>query len=715
MSMHFRFWLSNDKFGELHLFTENVEGISCKLMKEIEENDLHSDISYHESFVEEFKIDRVAIISHEVEESFEDQITALEESMDDDDFEFPTQEMEFGKIIPKAHYDEDNLQSFHYGEVKLTKDSFVANRHKMSNAEKLEDGDGDGLSIPRNILYNNKLLYELRESKGYQYGDDFGHIQPYWLGGDFKEENIMMQNREVNKILAHTFENKLAHKLSKKLANEDYDEIVVRYIYTLWYADDDSTELIKNRRPIKRRDAYSLKMGDSDDWIDIIFQFENPNSVNLELYKQALKYRTNPFIEFRFKDQITGNFKPRKYPVLVKVTDEDNQEFNTLYCVICKRPRGMGANAYNKMRRHLCLAHDPNARSAVENANKEFTLFQCMYYPNCPRNYACNNLYVLRNHYQGFPRKLKLDKNGDPIVPKKYKGDRKTHNRQFTDEEWAKEKEKCLSRLSETEMKFYKLTMKGAKSSGLSKEEFEEQKKELIDKIMEERGCNKDQDKDEDESEVSSDGSSDVSSKVSSDVSSKVSSDVSSKVSSDGSSEASKEVSSDDSNDVPSKAPSKARSKARSKVPDDDLSEEWSDWSDVSSEVTSEEWIEDSSDDSNEVSSEEWSEDEYEDEDEVGKIIASAAIMCGVLVLALPITIIVDNFIKVAQDEQQAEQQKLDQPNCTRGNIALLAIRYEREGRERWREVEGGGRDSQLVGRAAAGVPGPVPTSIPVS
>lgn len=42
----------------------------------------------------------------------------------------------------------------------------------------------------------------------------------------------------------------------------------------------------------------------------------------------------------------------------------------------------------------------------------------------------------------------------------------------------------------------------------------------------------------------------------------------------------------------------------------------------------------------------------------VGKIIASAAIMCGVLVLALPITIIVDNFIKVAQDEQQAEQAK---------------------------------------------------------
>uniref|UniRef100_A0A0N4TMX7 Potassium voltage-gated channel subfamily B member 2 n=2 Tax=Brugia TaxID=6278 RepID=A0A0N4TMX7_BRUPA len=44
----------------------------------------------------------------------------------------------------------------------------------------------------------------------------------------------------------------------------------------------------------------------------------------------------------------------------------------------------------------------------------------------------------------------------------------------------------------------------------------------------------------------------------------------------------------------------------------------------------------------------------------MGKIIASAAIMCGVLVLALPITIIVDNFIKVAQDEQQAEQQRMD-------------------------------------------------------
>ncbi|CAJ0950219.1 unnamed protein product, partial [Mesorhabditis belari] len=45
----------------------------------------------------------------------------------------------------------------------------------------------------------------------------------------------------------------------------------------------------------------------------------------------------------------------------------------------------------------------------------------------------------------------------------------------------------------------------------------------------------------------------------------------------------------------------------------------------------------------------------------MGKIIASAAIMCGVLVLALPITIIVDNFIKVAQDEQAQEQAKTDQ------------------------------------------------------
>ncbi|CEF63977.1 Potassium channel family and Potassium channel tetramerisation-type BTB domain and Potassium channel, voltage dependent, Kv family and Potassium channel, voltage dependent, Kv9 family and Ion transport domain and BTB/POZ fold domain and Voltage-dependent channel, four helix bundle domain-containing protein [Strongyloides ratti] len=45
----------------------------------------------------------------------------------------------------------------------------------------------------------------------------------------------------------------------------------------------------------------------------------------------------------------------------------------------------------------------------------------------------------------------------------------------------------------------------------------------------------------------------------------------------------------------------------------------------------------------------------------MGKIIASAAIMSGVLVLALPITIIVDNFIKVAQDEQQAEQLKEEQ------------------------------------------------------
>lgn len=55
----------------------------------------------------------------------------------------------------------------------------------------------------------------------------------------------------------------------------------------------------------------------------------------------------------------------------------------------------------------------------------------------------------------------------------------------------------------------------------------------------------------------------------------------------------------------------------------------------------------------------------------MGKIIASAAIMCGVLVLALPITIIVDNFIKVAQDEQQAEQTKLDQ---SRQELALQSM-----------------------------------------
>ncbi|CAI5451946.1 unnamed protein product [Caenorhabditis angaria] len=57
----------------------------------------------------------------------------------------------------------------------------------------------------------------------------------------------------------------------------------------------------------------------------------------------------------------------------------------------------------------------------------------------------------------------------------------------------------------------------------------------------------------------------------------------------------------------------------------------------------------------------------------MGKIIASAAIMCGVLVLALPITIIVDNFIKVAQDEQQAEQQKIDQSTEHLAFEAMLA------------------------------------------
>ena len=56
----------------------------------------------------------------------------------------------------------------------------------------------------------------------------------------------------------------------------------------------------------------------------------------------------------------------------------------------------------------------------------------------------------------------------------------------------------------------------------------------------------------------------------------------------------------------------------------------------------------------------------------MGKIIASAAIMCGVLVLALPITIIVDNFIKVAQDEQSAEQSKLDQQRQEEIIVSML-------------------------------------------
>lgn len=56
----------------------------------------------------------------------------------------------------------------------------------------------------------------------------------------------------------------------------------------------------------------------------------------------------------------------------------------------------------------------------------------------------------------------------------------------------------------------------------------------------------------------------------------------------------------------------------------------------------------------------------------MGKVVASAAIMCGVLVLALPITIIVDNFIKVAQDEQQAEQQKLEMQRQEQALKAML-------------------------------------------
>ncbi|CAI4227246.1 unnamed protein product [Auanema sp. JU1783] len=56
----------------------------------------------------------------------------------------------------------------------------------------------------------------------------------------------------------------------------------------------------------------------------------------------------------------------------------------------------------------------------------------------------------------------------------------------------------------------------------------------------------------------------------------------------------------------------------------------------------------------------------------LGKVIASAAIMCGVLVLALPITIIVDNFIKVAQDEQQMEQIKEDQVRQEQALVSML-------------------------------------------
>uniref|UniRef100_A0A914H3H6 BTB domain-containing protein n=1 Tax=Globodera rostochiensis TaxID=31243 RepID=A0A914H3H6_GLORO len=64
----------------------------------------------------------------------------------------------------------------------------------------------------------------------------------------------------------------------------------------------------------------------------------------------------------------------------------------------------------------------------------------------------------------------------------------------------------------------------------------------------------------------------------------------------------------------------------------------------------------------------------------MGKVIASAAIMSGVLVLALPITIIVDNFIKVAQEEQQTEQFKAE----------LLAMedqeRQQAQEQQKWRE-----------------------------
>uniref|UniRef100_A0A0N5B408 BTB domain-containing protein n=1 Tax=Strongyloides papillosus TaxID=174720 RepID=A0A0N5B408_STREA len=48
-----------------------------------------------------------------------------------------------------------------------------------------------------------------------------------------------------------------------------------------------------------------------------------------------------------------------------------------------------------------------------------------------------------------------------------------------------------------------------------------------------------------------------------------------------------------------------------------------------------------------------------------GKLVATVAIACGVLVLALPITIIVDNFMKVAEGERRNPELKMDDENCT--------------------------------------------------
>uniref|UniRef100_A0A1I7VCI2 Col_cuticle_N domain-containing protein n=1 Tax=Loa loa TaxID=7209 RepID=A0A1I7VCI2_LOALO len=43
----------------------------------------------------------------------------------------------------------------------------------------------------------------------------------------------------------------------------------------------------------------------------------------------------------------------------------------------------------------------------------------------------------------------------------------------------------------------------------------------------------------------------------------------------------------------------------------------------------------------------------------VGKLVATGAISCGVLVLALPITIIVDNFMKVNEEEEEEGSHRL--------------------------------------------------------
>jgi hypothetical protein len=52
--------------------------------------------------------------------------------------------------------------------------------------------------------------------------------------------------------------------------------------------------------------------------------------------------------------------------------------------------------------------------------------------------------------------------------------------------------------------------------------------------------------------------------------------------------------------------------------------------------------------------------------------------MSGVLVLALPITIIVDNFIKVAQEEQQQAEMRLEQVDDEYRQLIVRSNRVER-------------------------------------